>query len=299
MKKAAILILVWGFSLSAEAFPARQLTAADKIAIAKERCSPKAEDEGVLYNSAFKGFNRSIKDLDTLYPEIYNSKDRLVNRVGYYEDESSFVSKDSFTNTDTQVVFPESLIKAVTLQVENSLRLDYVKYVFFPDMGHSHLFIPLAYYENEMSVVSGFYPSLEMALKSSELKLLYHTAEQLKMIDDEKQVLADRYLQWRFYTRNPTGDNDGNIEILTDYNQQGGHNTVRSLEGYKYYAGFNISANKEGCFPFQDKAGDIQYFDLSAWDLPYKQGVEDDSYPYVEGNSKHKNAYKIPKSYEF
>jgi hypothetical protein len=299
MKKAALMALIWGFGLNALAFPAKQLTNEDKIAIAKERCTPKTVEEGVLYNNAFKGFNRSIEDLDSMYPEIYNSVDRLVNRVGYFEDTQSFVSKDTFTKTETQVVFPESLITAVTLQVENSLRLNYVKYVFFPDMGHTHLFIPQGYYETEMSQVRGFFPSLEVALKAPGLKLLYHTAEQLEMIDDEKKVLADRYLQWRFYTRNPTGDLRGNIEILSDYDpEQGGHNTVRNLEGYKYYSGFNISANKDGCFPFQDKTGAIQYFDLSAWDLPYQPGVGD-SYYFAEGNSGHSNAYRKPNVRQF
>lgn len=152
-------------------------------------------------------------------------------------------------------------------------------------MGHSHLFIPNDYYEREMRDVKGIYPSLDKALQSKGLKILYHTAEQLRMIDDEKLVLADRYIQWRFYTRNPVGDMRGNIEILTDYNQRSGYNTVRKLKGYKYYSGFDISANKNGCFPFQDKAGNIQYFDLSAWSPPPQPGSGGDDLPFVKGNS--------------
>ena len=88
-------------------------------------------------------------------------------------------------------------------------------------------------------------------------------------------------------------------EILTDYEQSGGHNTVRNLEGYKYYSGFNISANKNGCFPFQDKSGNIQYFDLSAWDLPYKPGNGDDSVQFIRGNSDHRSLYRKPLNRSF
>jgi len=295
MKQSCLVLMVLVLGVQAWSFPAQRLTQEDKITIAKERCTPKTATEGVLYKNAFLGFNRSVADLDDMYQRIYNSSDRLVNRVGFFEDEEAFVSKDTFTSTGDRVIFPESLITAVTLQVENSLRLNYVKYVFFPDMGHSHLFIPQDYYEKEVLPAQGLYPSLEAAFKSENLKLLYHTAEQLRMIDDNKVVLKDRYLQWRFYTRNPVGDMNGNIEILTDFDDKGGHNTVRDLENHRYYAGFNISANKNGCFPFQDKFGEIQYFDLSIWDLPYKTVKGGDvGYPFVKGNSGHRNFYVRP-----
>lgn len=292
MKKSAVFLLVCSLGLSAWGFPNQNLTIEDKIAIAKERCTPPTSEDGVLYSNELVRFGSSIEDLDFNYPEIYNSNNRLANRVGYFGAEEGFVSKDIFTNSDDKVAFTESLIRAVTLQIEKSLRLNYVKYVFFPDMGHSHLFIPQDYYQDQMSDFKGLYPSLELALKAPDLKILYHTAEKLKMIDDDKVVLTDRYLQWRFYTRNPVGDLNGNIEILTDYEQGGGHNTVRNLEGHKYYSGFNLSANKSGCFPFQDKAGNIQYFDLSAWDLPYLPGAGDEV--YQKGNSGHSNKYRIP-----
>jgi len=298
MRTAYFICVALGFTSISWAFPAQKLSIDNKIDIAKERCTPKTADEGVIYNTAFKGFNRSLEDLDQMYPAIYESADRLVNRVGYFQEDSAFISKDTFSNTGKQVVFSEELIKSITLQVEKSLNLNYVRYVFFPDMGHSHLFIPQDYYDNEMPKGKGFIATLEAGLAAPGLKILYHTAEQLNMLDEDKFVLSDRYLQWRFYTRNPVGDSQGNIEILSNYDGKGGHNTVRKLEGYKYIAGFNISANKNGCFPFQDKNGDIQYFDLSAWDIPYKQGDGDIS-TFVRGNSGHNNLYQVPLKRQF
>ncbi len=55
-------------------------------------------------------------------------------------------------------------------------------------------------------------------------------------------------------------------------------NAVSGLKGYFYFgAGFNVSANKNGCFPYFDGT-QVRYFDLSLSDLPYKSGQADSGF---------------------
>lgn len=243
------------------------MTLEEKIEIAKSRCDmAKSEPAPVLYANSFH-FNMSLEEVDAAYVKTYASEERLLAHALYDAEKNHFISKKA----DEFLVFPEAYIKAVILHVENSLRLNYVRYIFFPDMGHSHMFVPQDYFDNvvQASGAKSALESLNIILKAPGLKTLYHTAEQLRLIDDDKKVLEDRYLQWRFYTRNPIIDNNGHIEIATNFDAKGGHNTVHHLAGHKYFSGFNLSANKKGCFPFEDAQGQIQYFDLSGWDLPY------------------------------
>lgn len=263
------------------------LSIEEKLEIAKTRCAPKTLEEPTLYQKVFNKFNMSLLEIENLYPIIYNSDARLTNRVGYFSETKKFTSVN-LKNTSESADFPEHYIKSIILHVENALKLKYAQYIFFPDMGHSHLFIPLEYYNNVMSKAPSrrFIDALELAFKAPNLKTLYHTAEQLRLLDETKNVLSDRHLQWRFYTRNPVIDAHGHIEIHTDFKAEGGYNTLRNLEGHRYYSGYNISANKNGCFPFENASGQIEYFDLSAWDLPYEYAGEG-SYLKKTGHSGH------------
>ena len=80
---------------------------------------------------------------------------------------------------------------------------------------------------------------------------------------------------WRYFTRNPVGDNhgEGRLTLIRDLSSP--MNTARDLEGHHYYgAGFNISANAKGCFPYEHQ-GVIRYFDLSLFDLPLDPSTMD------------------------
>ncbi len=107
-------------------------------------------------------------------------------------------------------------------------------------------------------------------VEDPELKVLYHTTEQLATLDEGDNLLSDRQVQWRFFTRNVVGDNNwaGRIDLLHDATSAA--NTSRDLEDHHYYgAGFNITATANGCFPYVHK-GETFYFDISLDDLPYE-----------------------------
>lgn len=241
------------------------LSLEQKIEMAKERCSQPSQAP-ILYSNVYK-FGMSRDEMDQKYKEVYEMDARLLNSAYYDTNLDTFISTSGKETELTK--FPAHFVKSVILHVENALRLNYVNYIFFPDMGHSHMFVPQDYYDAEISPADGtLYDKYSMIYEAPGLKTLYHTAEQLQMVDDNNHPLSDRYLQWRFYTRNPIIDSNGNIEIHTNLEGKG-FNTVHNLEGYKYYAGFYISSNKNACFPYEKPDGSIEYFDLSAFSLPY------------------------------
>lgn len=159
-----------------------------------------------------------------------------------------------------------TLIQSVRLHIEEGLKRKYVDEVMFSDMGHSHFFIPMKFYREELSSIPVEKKDelYEKMLAHPELKILYHTAEQLKMFDENRKLLDDRHLRWRFFTRNLVGDNKalGKMELL--HNEDHSYNSANHYdENHKYLgAGFDLSANVNGCFPFEFK-GKTYYFDLN------------------------------------
>lgn len=143
-------------------------------------------------------------------------------------------------------------------------------------MGHSHFFIPNKifaekYFKIPTSLKHEMY---EAFMKDTSIKVLYHTVEQLKMTTGSgstEKLIADRPLLWRYFSRNLIGDNFGGENLEIHYAGHEEFNTIRDLEGYRYWGGgFYINANKNGCFPYKNK-GETFYFDLSFESLPYEQ----------------------------
>ncbi len=257
-----VLLGIWGITEQSLGGTS-SLSLEDKISIAKTRCAPPSPDESSFFMDMFKQ-SASMEEIDELYIKTYNQKERLLNRAGFNPATQTFISQDSTTS----VTLPEHYIKSVILHIENALRLNYVKYIFFPDMGHSHLLVPNQYYDEHIKG-ENFGPapsSLNAILEAEGLKSLYHTAEHLKFKNGD-DLITDWYVQWRFYTRNPVIDAKGHIEIHTKEGARS--NAVSNVKGYHWNAGISISAHKNGCIPFEDSSGQIQYFDISAWDPPY------------------------------
>jgi len=236
------------------------------------RCSPPGADEPVLYATEFHWWY-TREEMAARFDEVYASGMRLFER-GYYEPETGQFILPHVPAWGGRVVLSRRLVENVSRHISKALERRYAEAVFFPDMGHSHFFIPDAdwqanYAGTPVPEMSAMYSRL---LDDPELLVLYHTAEQLQTHDDNGEILPDRELQWRFFTRNPVGDNKGlgRLDIHRDLESAG--NTVRDYAGHKYLgAGFNVSASKDGCFPYLHD-GEVYYFDLSLSDLPYPNG---------------------------
>ena len=131
--------------------------------------------------------------------------------------------------------------------VETALREGYAHFVFFPDMGHAHLYFPADHWRKA-------YASAESILQS--LEALY------------EKMLADPVLRHKYWNRNLLCRNNGTDEhevmVVADRSR---YNTVCALEGYvNWSAGFAVSASRRGCFPYRDVEGRTRYFDISLYD---------------------------------
>lgn len=232
------------------------------------RCETPSAAEPVLYQTDFD-WGYSAKAMDQRFEEVYASGKRLAKRAYYDTAKKKFILP-FYPEQGGDVVLSKRLIQNVRRHIEEALERSYVQNIFFPDMGHSHFFIPSKSWKEKYNnyPINQFAQMYSDLLNDPELKVLYHTAEQLKMLDEKQQVLPDRETQWRFYTRNLVGDNSGLGRLEIHRNLEQSANTVRDAEGYEYWgSGFNVSASKDGCFPYSYK-GKTYYFDLSLYDLP-------------------------------
>jgi hypothetical protein len=232
------------------------------------RCGAPAEGEPHLRGTDFRWWY-SRAELLARFDEIYVSEARLFERARHEPTTGAFVLPH-VPSWGGRVELSRRLVVAVSRQLTSALAERYAEGVFFPDMGHSHFFIPQAHWDATYAgtPVSQFSAMYTRLLDDPALRMLYHTAEQLQTHDDAGALLPDEHLQWRFYNRNPVGDNDALGRLEMPQNLESSHNTVNALAGHKYFsAGFNVSANAAGCFPYLH-GDELRYFDLSLSDLP-------------------------------
>jgi len=234
------------------------------------RCTPPAEDEPIVYANDFKwGYTR--EEMATRADEMYESGKRLMDRA-YYDEESGTFMLPISESWGGRVTLSQRLVENVTLHIHKALENGYAEHVFFPDMGHAHYFIPQSLWDSEYAggPVSEIAEMRTRLIDDPELLVLYHTAEQLDMLDENNEPLDDPWIEFRLETRNVVGDNDWKGEIMLPQNPESNANTVKDMEGYRYYgAGFSINASKDGCFPFHQD-GELKWYDLSFSDLPYQ-----------------------------
>lgn len=245
--------------------------ASESLDIATSKCAPETSQEPKLKNQDFEwGYN--LNTLAEAYQKTYESGKRLRHRAFFDSQSQSFILPKLDLNKNIQYVkLTQDFIVSVTQQVEEALRREYAQYIFFPDMGHSHLLVPQDYYDKEIKdiPVKDQYLAYEKMLGFSGTKILYHAAEQLQMTDPEtKTLLLDPFIQWRYYTRNIVGGLFPPAKVEIHKLLDGPYNTVREVPGYRYWgAGFDISASKDGCFAFKNQKGEVQFFDLSLYSL--------------------------------
>ncbi len=235
-----------------------------------ERCTAPDDDEPVLGYQDFR-WGYSAREMDERFGEIYHSGKRLMDRARWNESEARYELTMKSGGKKVAVPITRRFIDSVRSHIETALNLGYVRHVFFPDMGHAHLLIDQTFYDEVIRhvPVGQSHDVYVRVLDHPETRYLYHTAEQLKMLDEQHRVLADKYLGWRYYTRNLVGRNDdeGRIEIHRNLDSLG--NTVCKVNSQHRYwsSGFHVSASKDGCFSFRHR-DEVRRFDISLRDLP-------------------------------
>lgn len=259
----AVSLLLFSASVSGD-------TLSDFAREAQVRCDTPRVDEAIVYQEDFR-WNMSREEILKKADEIYASGKRLKGRAFYDNEGEKFVLPFRRAG-DEDVKMPIAFAYSIKRHIEEALRLGYAEAVIFPDMGHAHFFIPQEIYDTEVATIEGLdqYLRYEKMLALKDLKVLYHTAEQLQMQDEDKKLIEDDQLRWRYYTRNVVGDNrgEGRLEIFKNLGR--GFNTVKEASGYKYWgAGFDLSASRDGCFSYVYE-GKKYYFDISLESLPMK-----------------------------
>ena len=247
------------------------VNAAEYTNVRVESCA-KETGGPYVHSDDFK-WGMTLEEVRSKSEEIYKSGKRLKNRA-FFNGADVVMPMEVF-GEEKYVKLTSRFLESVKKHIEVGYKRGYIDAVIFPDMGHSHFFIPKKYYDTVLGPmpVSEKAEMYELMLAHPDLKILYHTAEQLTMVDENKLPIQDRMLQWRFFTRNLVGDNQalGRVELLHETDSS--HNTSRDYdEKHHYYgAGYNITASKDGCFSFV-KDGKKFYFDLSFDDLTPSAG---------------------------
>ncbi len=206
--------------------------------------------------------------------EIYYSGKRLYLRAYYDKERQAFVMPHTLVGDERPILLTNQFIESVAHHIETGLRNKYSEAIVFSDMGHSHLYFTKPHWENEYKdfVLNNSQSKVyEKMLADKELRMLYHTAEQIKL-KDKGQVLADAWSQWRYHSRNVFGYANGQKQLEVLYAKDNKrYNTVIEIDGHhRWSAGFNISASSEGCFAYKVN-GETRYFDISLESLPYSR----------------------------
>jgi len=233
-----------------------------------EKCAKPIGSENILRSSEFS-WGMTLEEIKLKEKDVYQRGLRLKERA-YMEDGKAFLPFTPYGGKEEKIYLSERFLKSVTQHVENGLKRNYIDALIFPDMGHSHMFVDLKFYNDVVSKIptKEGHKRYEAMLNHPETRFLYHTAEQLTMKNEDGSLKDERHLQWRFYSRNLVGHNKGHGKIELLHQKDHAYNTARSYdEGFRYWgAGFNISANKDGCFAYSHE-GKTFYFDLSLKDL--------------------------------
>jgi len=242
------------------------------------RCSPAAAGDPIIKMKDFQ-WNYTLPEILSRFKEMYASPKRLNSRA-YWDETTKSIRLPYLKDRGGDIEIDPSFVQAVERQIERAIELKYADAVFFPDMGHSHLLIPDELWKAKYALypvkrISFMYRDL---FRDPQVKIFYHTAEQLKMREADGELVNDERTRFRHKTRNISGSITADTDLALHQNPESRVNTVNEVPGYFWYSGgFNVSAQKDGCFVYH--AGGRTYrFDLSMFDLPedpeegYKSG---------------------------
>lgn len=225
------------------------------------RCRPESAQDKKLYSSDLS-WGQPFAQMMALYGRIYSSGKRLPKRAYWDAIRGGYFLPYEQGNGEP-VPIDANFIGALRTHLEKGLRRKYADAVFFSDLGHSHMLIPLAKMPDYNKIPGDRLNELyTRAFADQDVRFLYHTAEQLDTSGGEPHLI------WRQFNRNLVGENrtGGEVHVEAGYHENA--HTLRDVAGYHWWsAGFNISASQDGCFPFQTPDGGTAYFDISLYDL--------------------------------
>lgn len=246
-------------------------------------CLRPLPEELPVYREDFtvEGWYMSFATMKSKYEKIYQGGKRLLGRAFFGESQQKILlptARGFHAGKAGLIELKPEFIESIQSHIEKALRLGYVDYVFFPDMGHSHMLIPQKKFKEVYDDIDEQRLFYQKAFSDPDIKFLYHTAEQLDMVDQKTKVIRnDLKLIFRYATRNLLAENN-KLQKLDILHSKEGYNSVSKVDGFRYWYGFNITASKNGCFSYQHQ-GKTYYFDMSLQDFPKDPSAPD----YDEG----------------
>lgn len=213
-----------------------------------QNCSSPSLDEEVTLKSDWNVV-KSRKEMGQNFDHLYESGKRLPSRA-YWDSQKKSVM---IPYQKKIVPLPDSIIQTISDHLRQALRLGYADFLYYPDLGHTHIFVP-----NQDAWGDW--------LKNKNLKFVYHSAELLKMKKGSAlkgPLRNEEWVRWRYYTRNLMGSFDpgGSLQVLFASKQS--YNTVHQIEGHSPVTTLYFSASRKGCFSILNEKKEKISFDLS------------------------------------
>lgn len=264
------ILYVWLVLFSTEVLSSnKQSYSKFLIDTAKSRCLPSLSKRDIpSMRFSISSWLMNLDKMRLVYENDYWKSSRLPDRVYYSEEEDVFILPFLGYDKNHKIKLTENFIINVIFHIETALEKKYADYIHFSDMGHSHLLIPKDYYEKEIRGSKEFSKIYEKLFSFEGTKFLYHTAEQLSLVNREKGEFVlpeDEHLKHRYLTRNIIGDNKQtrNLGVVQVKDLKKEYNTVRKFSGYEWRgSSYYIKAHHQGCFPFKQD-GKTHYFDIN------------------------------------
>jgi len=201
----------------------------------------------------------SRDEVDKLYEIHYNSGDRIDNYIHELKD-GKYVAELQYGK---RIMVPAEFIQHILWHLESALEKGWVNYIFWPDLHHGHLFVPVALWNAKYSGSGeSFEDQITRLLRENidKLGILYHAAEHFGHYDPANTEAVK--------TRNVVGWFDGRPIELTypdPKEAKSAHieaNTAGDPKGYDRRWFISISASKYGYFSIYPNGREVK-FDIS------------------------------------
>lgn len=223
----------------------------------------------------------SRAEVDKIYKEYhYNSESRLDNYIHEVKD-GEFVAE---LRELGPIMVPKEFIYHILNHLESAIENGWVNYIFWADLNHGHLFVPIDLWDNEYHTddhsLEGFHNQLQSILRQDmdKLGILYHAAEHFCRLDPTN---ADAVR-----TRNVVGWFDGRPIELTypdgdEPPKRLEANTATDPPGYDRKWFISVSANADGYFTIYPNGKEIRL------DISFDERDCYDSTTYPRKKPKH------------
>lgn len=237
---------------------------------ARKRCGFKNQAD-VSYSKIFNplwNINFATIQKNRTDEKLYRLPERLGRRAFFDSSQGKFKLLLGLAH-DQLITIPDAFLKNVSLHIEEALHKKYADFISFTDMGHAHFFIPKPFFEREIKKIKirNLHRAYEKMLEHEHTKFIYHTAEQIKLIErvaGKIKLPKNPHLKHRYLTRNVVASNTPGkeLKVLKVKNLEHRYNTVNSLPGHVFWSnGYYVESNQNACFPYK-KGNETLYFDL-------------------------------------